>query len=168
MKELGYVISFQSDFFSKFKQILAMVEVIPHVKCPAKQIQQLAKKCLTLLKKERLRNSDWLRLDLVIVAVGISEMKKLNSVYRGQNKVTDILSFDGDGVENLGELVICLPQLRKQAHEHDLTHEQEFAYMLLHGILHLLGYDHEKSLPEAKLMFSIQDRLFDQHFKKAH
>lgn len=144
-----------------------MVEVIAHVECPKKQIQQMAEKCLKLLQKEKLRRAKLLKLDLVIVLVGVAEMKKMNSNYRGKNKVTDILSFDGDGKESLGELVICLPQMRKQAREHDLTHEEEFAYMLLHGILHLLGYDHEKSKTEERRMFSVQDRLFDRYFRKA-
>ncbi len=100
--------------------------------------------------------------DLTIVFVSAAKIKKLNSQYRGKNKPTDILSFDSIEPSSLGELVLCLPILKKQALEHKLTVQREIGYMVLHGILHLLGYDHEKSQKEARQMFSLQDQIFEK------
>ena len=99
---------------------------------------------------------------LTIVFLNLSPAKALNFKYRQKNYATDILSFDGDGVESLGELVLCPQVLKKQAKEHGLSFRQELGYMLIHGVLHLLGYDHEKNQTDAKVMFQIQDEIFEQ------
>jgi probable rRNA maturation factor len=100
--------------------------------------------------------------ELVIVFLDPIPAKKLNKTYRQKNYATDILSFEGATPQDLGELVICPQVLQKQAKEHDLSFKAELAYMLIHGVLHLLGYDHERSATEAKKMFAIQDQLFDR------
>ncbi len=89
--------------------------------------------------------------------------KKINYEFRKKNYATDVLSFSPIEPGSLGELVMCPDVLKKQAREHGLSFRQELTYMLLHGILHLLGYDHEKSAAEAKKMFQIQDRLFEKY-----
>lgn len=149
-----------------------MVEIIFNEKVilNPKIIQKQVKRVLFVLSKKRIRNKKFLKKNLVIVFVGQSEMKKLNLQFRGHNKVTDILSFDGEVDQRekkvtLGELVLCAPQIQKQAKEHKLLFEEELFYMLLHGVLHLLGYDHEKSKREARLMFRIQDQIFAQRAK---
>jgi len=74
------------------------------------------------------------------------EMRRLNRTYRGKDRPTDVLSFPGeetpDGV-HLGDVVICVPVARRQAARagHDVALELEV--LLLHGVLHCLGYDHE-------------------------
>lgn len=103
--------------------------------------------------------------DLIVVFVSSAKMKKLNSQFRGKNKHTDILSFEPIEESSLGELVLCLPVLMKQAKEHELSLNHEIGYMLIHGILHLLGYDHETSERDAKVMFDIQDAIFDKLIK---
>src|SRR5690606_19697534 len=105
-----------------------------------------------ILKKEK---------DLVVVFVTEAKMKQLNFQFRKKNKPTDILSFDPIEDNVLGELVLCLPVLKRQAKEHELSLNHEIGYMLIHGILHLLGYDHETNSKDAKIMFDIQDTLFD-------
>ena len=79
-----------------------------------------------------------------------SEIKKLNKVYRHKDKVTDVLSFGMADTAILGEVVICLDQAKKQAKEkkHSLT--MELKILLVHGILHLLGFDHERSALEQQ------------------
>lgn len=103
------------------------------------------------------------RLDLKkqvgVVLVDEKNMIALNKKFRKKNKVTDVLSFLGEG-PFLGDIVLCVPQIKKQALEHELQVCEEFSYLLLHGLLHLLGYDHEESEAEAKKMFRIQDKLF--------
>jgi len=98
---------------------------------------------------------------LTLVFVPASEMTRLNREFRGKNKVTDVLSFAPTEDGSLGELVFCLDVIERQAREHDLTKNQELGYMVLHGVLHLLGYDHETSKKDARAMFGVQDRVFD-------
>lgn len=103
--------------------------------------------------------------ELTIVFMDLQEAKALNLQFRKKNYATDILSFSGQG-ENLGELVICPQVIKRQAEEHGLTFREELGYMLVHGVLHLLGYDHEKSKIEAKRMFALQDEIFDYLCRK--
>lgn len=98
---------------------------------------------------------------LVLVFVRAKKMQDLNAMYRKKNYVTDVLSFSGTDQDDLGELVFCLDKLRSQASENGHSLETEFLYLLLHGVLHLCGYDHESSESEAEAMFAIQDKAFD-------
>src|SRR3989344_7852845 len=81
--------------------------------------------------------------ELTVVFLNPKEAKKTNKRFRGKDYATDVLSFDGMSPEHLGDLVMCPQVLKKQAKEHGLSFQEELGYMLLHGILHLLGYDHE-------------------------
>jgi probable rRNA maturation factor len=128
-------------------------------KIPKKFVQDWTKKVYRNLKTQKVLKKE---KDLIVVFVTSAKMKKLNSQFRGKNKHTDILSFAPIEPSSLGELVLCLPVLKKQAKEHKLSTNHEIGYMLIHGILHLLGYDHETSAKDAKLMFKIQDALFDK------
>ena len=81
---------------------------------------------------------------LAIVFVRDRAIRKLNSTYRGRNTATDVLSFEG-GVEpgHLGDVVISIDRALKQATEAGLALEREISELVIHGILHLCGYDHE-------------------------
>ncbi len=76
-------------------------------------------------------------------------MKQLNEMFRGKNTTTDVLSFPHEPDEfdpdkdNLGDIVISAEQAQKQATENGLTLEGEIKQLILHGLLHLCGYDHE-------------------------
>lgn len=105
------------------------------------------------------KHQKFLKRQLGVVLIDKNNMRSLNKKYRKKNKVTDVLSFLGEG-EFLGDVVLCSEQIQKQAKEHDLHWTEEFSYLLLHGLLHLLGYDHEESRAEAQKMFKIQDKLF--------
>ena len=135
--------------------------VINHTKdrVPKKFIQEWVSAIYKNLKKQKILKKE---KDLIVVFVTSAKMKKLNNQFRGKNKPTDILSFDPIEESSLGELVLCLPVLKKQAKEHQLSLNHEIGYMLIHGILHLLGYDHEVNPRDAKVMFDIQDALFDK------
>jgi len=95
-----------------------------------------------------------------------SEMvKQLNRNYRGVDEPTDVLAFymlpqdeagssfalPPDGVTRLGEVIISYPQAVTQAREQGHSHERELALLIIHGILHLLGYDHEEPEEESKM-----------------
>jgi probable rRNA maturation factor len=93
-------------------------------------------------------------------------MRALNRQYRGTNRTTDVLSFsmrEGPFAdvrpELLGDIIISVPVAEKQAHAagHSLTREIEL--LLVHGLLHLLGYDHERSPAEARRMRRKEDML---------
>jgi len=76
-------------------------------------------------------------------------MKQLNETFRGKDSTTDVLSFPHEPDEfdpdkdNLGDIVISAEQAQKQALENGLTLEEEIKQLILHGLLHLCGYDHE-------------------------
>jgi probable rRNA maturation factor len=103
--------------------------------------------------------------ELVLVFVGAREQRKLNKTYRGKDYATDVLSFESLEPGSLGELVICPEVISRQAKEHGLLVREELGYMVLHGFLHLLGYDHETSERDAKKMFKLQDELFEELLK---
>ncbi|MDD2807952.1 MAG: rRNA maturation RNase YbeY [Patescibacteria group bacterium] len=92
-----------------------------------------------------------------------AEMRQINKQYRGKNKVTDVLSFawqeDKIVASNfLGQIYICLPQIKRQAKEYGVTAQEEFKRMLTHGLLHLIGYDHQVKSDEKK-MFTLQNKI---------
>lgn len=95
---------------------------------------------------------------LSIVFVGPGKMRGLNKKYRKKNRVTDVLSFGPSlkfpsfSEKETGEVVVCLQEVKKLAKKFDSDYNKELARVLIHGILHVLGYEHEKSEKEAKEM----------------
>jgi len=103
--------------------------------------------------------------EVSIVFTDSETVKQLNRDYRGVNEPTDVLAFymlpqEGadssfalppDGVTRLGEVIISYPQAVKQAKEQGHSTERELALLIIHGILHLLGYDHEEPAEQAKM-----------------
>ncbi|MBT4856954.1 rRNA maturation RNase YbeY [Candidatus Uhrbacteria bacterium] len=88
------------------------------------------------------------------------EIHKLNRMYRGKDSVTDVLSFSymHDPGELLGDVAICYAQAERQAPN---GASDEVSMLIVHGILHVLGYDHEVS-EDAEKMFQIQDDIVDK------
>ena len=80
--------------------------------------------------------------NLSIALVGEGRMREINKKYRKKNRATDVLSFPNNG---LGEIILCLREIKKNAKKANLPFEKELAQVLIHGILHLLGYEHEKT-----------------------
>ncbi len=84
-----------------------------------------------------------------VAFVSDRRMTELNKFFRGKNTTTDVLSFPSEREEfepddqNLGDIVISAEQAQKQAMENGLTLELEIKQLILHGVLHLCGYDHE-------------------------
>lgn len=118
-------------------------------------------------------------MNLSIVLVGQERIKELNKKYRRKNRITDALAFSEgprsspafsgtlrgrqefpvvpESELGLGEVVICLREVKNNAKRYNLTFEGELARVLIHGILHLLGYDHGKGEKEAKKMREKED-----------
>lgn len=105
----------------------------------------------TVLKGEGKKN-----FYLSIALIGVSRIKKLNKKYLKRDYPTDVLVFpETEGclkINNLGEIIICPQVVKKNAKKFKLTFKKELSKVLIHGILHLLGYDHEKSRKEAEKM----------------
>ncbi len=84
-----------------------------------------------------------------VAFVSDRRMKELNHLFRGKDSTTDVLSFPHESDEfdpdknNLGDIVISVEQAQKQAEENGLTLDGEIKQLILHGVLHLCGYDHE-------------------------
>ena len=120
-------------------------------------------------------------VELSLVITNKETMQRLNQQYRGIDEPTDVLSFaltEGipgddnpfiippDGILHLGEVVICYPKVVIQAEENKQSIEQELALLVVHGVLHLLGYEHdepdrekEMRVLQEKVLLEIEKRL---------
>lgn len=127
---------------------------------PKAMIDRWISRCEKELSKQDQRRLKGLKI--LVVYVSRSQMKKINFQFRNRNEPTDILSFESVDPESLGELVLSPEVVKAQAKRTGLSFHQELCYMVLHGLLHLLGYDHETSLKEAKIMFALQNRIFQK------
>ena len=124
---------------------------------PTGGLRKIAAELLIALKHSR--------SELSIALIGDHEMRRLNSKYRKKNRTTDVLSFAVEGYPKaatgmLGDVVISVEQARRQAKEHGTTLKSEMATLLIHGLLHLLGFDHQRSTRQAKVMFAMERKLY--------
>jgi probable rRNA maturation factor len=103
--------------------------------------------------------------EIGIACVDNAESHKLNLEYRQKDKPTNVLSFPSDIPEEvlsmldalpIGDLVICIPVVLKEAIEQNKTPIEHFTHMLVHGTLHLMGYDHETSDEDAEEMEALE------------
>ena len=106
--------------------------------------------------------------EIGIACVGNDESHKLNLEYRGKDKPTNVLSFPGDVPEEvvamldalpIGDLVICIPVVLQEAADQQKTPIEHFTHMLVHGALHLMGYDHETSDEDAEEMEALEIQI---------
>lgn len=79
--------------------------------------------------------------DVSIAFVGDTTIGRLNKIYRGQNKITDVLAFQDNEKAFLGEIVIDYAQIKRQAYKYSKTAKAELVFILVHGLLHLIGHD---------------------------
>ena len=108
-------------------------------------------------------------IELSINLVSEARIRYLNQKYREKNKVTDVLSFPLNqkngvkigigGIIPLGDIFICLPIAKENAIKEGMSLDLELAFLTVHGFLHLLGYEHEKSEKGKKTMFKLQDKI---------
>jgi probable rRNA maturation factor len=112
--------------------------------------------------------------ELSIALVDDQEIRRLNRAYRGIDRSTDVLSFaqqEGDAPPRpetpdaampllLGDVILSVETTRRQAAEHGVAFEQELAFLVLHGILHLLGYDHHTD-HDACQMERLEHEIFN-------
>ena len=124
-----------------------------------KKYQEIIDKVFeTCFKEENLYDS---KIYISIILTNEENIQKINKEYRNIDKATDVLSFpmfQPDEIDEaktreevLGDIIVCMPIVKKQALEYEHSEEREFAYMLVHGFYHLMGYDHIKEEDKAKM-----------------
>jgi probable rRNA maturation factor len=101
--------------------------------------------------------------ELTLRLVDQEESRELNSRYRGKDKPTNVLSFPADlppglNLNLLGDIVICAPLVGEEAEAQQKSLHSHWAHLVIHGVLHLLGHDHQDEL-EAEKMESIEVEL---------
>ena len=104
--------------------------------------------------------------EVCIALVGDTKMRRLNRTYRSKDRSTDVLAFAYRKVESdvaplLGDVVISIPTARRQAKAFDHSLDEEVLRLLIHGVLHLVGYDHERSRQQARRMERKETELFE-------
>lgn len=103
---------------------------------------------------------------LVIAFLSSEKMRGLNKQFLKKDSLTDVLSFSSVEEDCFGELALCEEKIRSQSQDHGLSLEEETAYLVLHGFLHLLGYHHEQGGAPAKKMYQLQDGIFEKWREK--
>jgi probable rRNA maturation factor len=104
--------------------------------------------------------------ELTIRIVDVEEMTELNETYRKKSGATNVLSFPADIDESfdlplLGDIVICAPVVQQEANDADIELLAHWAHMVVHGTLHLLGYDHMEK-KEAEAMEAIETQILTE------
>lgn len=103
-----------------------------------------------------------------IIFVDNEEIHQINKERRGVDRATDVISFaledspdDFDEFRILGDIFISIPKMQEQAKEYCHSEKRELSFLVVHGLLHLLGYDHMKSKKDEEIMFSLQDEILE-------
>ena len=101
-----------------------------------------------------------------IIFVTPEEIHELNKQYRGVDRVTDVISFALEDAHDvsltdvrvLGDIYICIDRMKEQAIEYGQSETRELSFLTVHGLLHLLGYDHQTKEDE-EIMFGLQRKI---------
>ncbi len=100
--------------------------------------------------------------ELTVRFVGAAEGRQLNQAYRGKDYATNVLSFPYESGSRLaGDLVLCLPVVEREAEEQGKPPEAHFAHLIVHGMLHLQGYDHETGADDAERMEAVEREILE-------
>jgi len=125
-----------------------------------------------ILRLLRLRKVKQAEISLTFV--GAKRIRKLNREYLGRDRATDVLSFDlsGEGLVSesipdadsplVGDIYVCVPRAIKQAADYGIPPEEELFRLAVHGLLHLLGYDH-KDDDNSRRMNRLQEQLVNKY-----
>ncbi len=116
---------------------------------------------------------EYLKLDNVefnIIIIDNPRIHEMNKKYRGVDRETDVITFaledhkdiEFEDVRILGDVYISIDKARSQAVEYGHSLKREISFLAIHGLLHLLGYDHMKPEDE-KVMFDLQDKILDSY-----
>ncbi|MDX1695139.1 MAG: rRNA maturation RNase YbeY [Ketobacteraceae bacterium] len=127
---------------------------------------QLEQWILSALDQGRFQADEDLPVEMTVRIVDSEESRQLNHTYRQKNQPTNVLSFPFDSpagvpLQLLGDLVICAPVVRQEAREQHKSLESHWAHMVIHGTLHLLGYDHIKE-EDASTMEALETDIMER------
>ena len=86
-------------------------------------------------------------------------IRQYNKEYRNKDRATDVLSFPMEDEVMLGDIAISYDTAKRQAEEAEINIDRETAFLFIHGLLHLLGYDHETSREDEEEMFALQEKI---------
>jgi probable rRNA maturation factor len=122
-----------------------------------RELRKIALKVLELVKQDQ--------AELSIALVGNAEIQALNAKFRNKDAPTDVLSFPADvhlnlGVRLLGDVIISVEKAEQQAKERKRSLHEEMVALLVHGTLHLIGYDHERSRRDARIMARLEKEIY--------
>lgn len=140
-------------------------EIFNETKEEIKELEEIKKLVEFALNYQNINNSIF-----NIIIVDEEKIRELNKNYRNKDSVTDVISFALEDDEIfvktdfrvLGDIYICLKRAKEQAKEYDHSFLRELSFLTVHGLLHLLGYDHMEEYDE-KIMFELQERILDEY-----
>ena len=126
-------------------------------KVSRRELRNIALKVLELVQQDQ--------TELSIALVDNRTIRALNAKFRNQDAPTDVLSFPADervdsGIRLLGDVIISVEKAAVQAKERKRSLHEEIVTLLVHGILHLIGYDHERSQRDARIMAGLEKKIY--------
>lgn len=140
-------------------------EIINETSEEIKELEEVKKLVDFTLDYQKVKNSIF-----NIIIVNQDKIQELNKNYRNIDRVTDVISFaledDNTFIETdmriLGDIYICIEKARSQALEYKHSFLREISFLTIHGLLHLLGYDHMKE-DDEKIMFKLQEMILNEY-----
>lgn len=123
-------------------------------------VKEVAAACISILKKRLKR----IIPDVTIIFVSKKAIQRYNKRYRGYDKPTDVLSFPSEEDGYLGDILISKEEVYEYSNKYGCSYEDEISRDIIHGIMHLLGYDHSQHLTRdsREEMFLIQEDILKQ------
>lgn len=140
-------------------------EIINELNEDIKELSEVKKVVLFALNYQKITNAVF-----NIIVVDKDTIQKLNREYRNKDSVTDVISFaledDNTFIKTdlrvLGDIYICLDRAKEQASEYGHSLLRELSFLSVHGLLHLLGYDHQTKEDES-VMFGLQEMILNEY-----
>ena len=131
--------------------------------------EKIDKSFVRKVVKHTLKKMEAEKSEVNIIFVGLEEIHEINKTYRNVDRPTDVISFALEDTEDVtvyeervrGDIYICLDKVHEQAKEYGHTEIREMAFLIVHGLLHLLGYDHMIK-EEEKIMFGLQEEILNE------
>lgn len=140
-----------------------MFEIINETNVEIEEIASVRKVLESVVKKEQLEDAIF-----NIILVDNSYIHRLNKEYRGIDRPTDVISFAledekemSSPVRILGDIYISIDKIKEQSEAYGHSYLREFAFLSVHGLLHLLGYDH-MTKEDEKVMFAYQEEILKE------
>ncbi len=103
-----------------------------------------------------------------VIFIDDEKMHEMNKKYRNIDRTTDVLSFALEDIDNiklpvreLGDVFVSIPKMKEQAIEYNHSEKRELSFLVCHGLLHLLGFDHTRSKEEEIKQFGLQDEILN-------